>query len=53
MYRTAVIIGKISPDRAKRRGLIRPEGTYFLDNDHRPSHYPAYYTVACQHGKKT
>ena len=52
MYRTPVIIGKISPDRAKvscfaLKGLI-------FDNDRRRStHYPAYYTATCQNEKIT
>ena len=58
MYRTAVTIRKISPDKdeldpdAKRRGLIRPVGTYFTNIDRRSIHYPAYYTVTCRHEKK-
>src|SRR4029434_7103338 len=46
MYRTPVIIGKISPFRAKqnpsasRRGAVRPVGAYFPDNDRRSIHYP-------------
>ena len=59
MYRTPVIIGKISPDRAKqhpsasRRGAVRPVGAYFPDNDRRSIHYPAYYTATCQNEKIT
>ena len=59
MYRTAVIIGKISPDRANstptRSGgvLLHPEGAYFPDNDRRSIHYPAYYTATCQNEKIT
>ena len=46
MYRTPVIIGQISPFRAKqhptasRRGAVRPVGAYFPDNDRRSIHYP-------------
>lgn len=43
MYGTVVTIGKISSDRMNQRwGLIRPEGTYVPDSDHRSIHYPAY-----------
>ena len=41
-------IGKISPDRMNR---IRPEGTYFPDNDRRSIHYPTYYMATFQHEK--
>ena len=45
MYRTAVTIVKMSPDRM----MIRP---YFPDSDRRSIHYPAYYKVTCQHKRK-
>ena len=57
MYRTTVIIGKMSHDRTtrtmtRRRGLIRPQGTYFHNNDCCSIQYPTYYTATCQHKKK-
>ena len=51
MYRTAVIMGKISPDRTKWVWFTMKGFTYFPDNDCRSIHYPAYYMVTCQHTK--
>ena len=55
MYRTLIIIGKISHDRANRTPnrsrdvLFRPEGAYIFNNDRQRSiHYPAYYMATCQ-----
>ena len=46
MYRTPVIVGKISPNRTLK-GLIN-------DNDRRRSiHYSAYFTATCQNEKIT
>ena len=55
MYRTAVTIRKISPNRTNRtltRSKISPVGNYFPDRDRRSIHYPAYYMVTCQHDRK-
>ena len=45
MYRTAAIIGKISPFRTDP---VRPVGTYFPDNDRHSIHYPLHmYMCLC------
>ena len=57
MYRTPVIIGKISPDRANKtpthsEGVLLALKGHIFDNDRRRSiHYPAYYTATCQNKK--
>ena len=52
MYRTPVIIGKISPDRAKVSCFALK--WLIFDNDRRRSiHYPAYYRATCQNKKIT
>ena len=56
MYRTPVIIGEISPDRAKTPLLcvivrFALKGLIF-DNDQQPIHYPDYYMATCQNQPK-
>jgi hypothetical protein len=53
LYRTPVIIRKISPDRANwtpTRSVVlpRPEGIIFNNDRWRSINYPAYYTAPCQ-----
>ena len=57
MYRTPVIIGKISPDRANRCAAevscFALKGLIFDKGRRRSIHYPAYYTATCQNEKIT
>ena len=57
MYRTPIIIGKISPDRANRtqtrRGVCCTLKGLIFDKDLRSTHYPAYCMATCQNEKIT